>query len=341
MNNKMCTFKIGFAVLAASLLVHEPASAQEPPAALVKAAQAEGEMMFYGAIEEGQIKLLASAFEKKYGIKSSHLRLVSGQLVQRFVTENDGNGNQADVFLDSSPVAFRMHSNLFMPITAEKAPNVGTWPAKWRIGDRGITIQTSPMVVQYNTDLVKPNDVPKTWKQLADPKWKGKVLLTDSRTSETYLGWLNAMEKNLGPDYVKQIAALNFTLTPSGASGAQMVAAGAQALNFPAYASFSIALKEKKAPIESQIVGEPQVVSQSSVGVAAKARHPNAAWLFLNFLLSEEGIKLACANYPVSTPGDFAGKLGCIPLNDPQLVEYGISEERKQALLQLLGLTNR
>lgn len=334
-------FKIGFAALAAFAIHTSTAQAQEPSAELVKAAQIEGALMFYASITEDQVKLLAASFEKKYGIKSTYLRLVSGALVQRFVTENDGKSNEADVFLDSSPVAFQMHANLFAPLSAEKAPAAGTWPKKYTVGDRGITIQTSPMVVNYNTDLVKPNEVPKTWKELADPKWKGKALFTDPRTSETYTGWMDTVEKNLGADYLKEVAALNFTLTPSGASGAQMIAAGAQAVNFPTYASFAIPLKDKKAPIESKIMTNPVIVSQSTIGVAANAKHPNVAQLFLNYLLSEEGIKVACNAFPVTTPGDFSGKLGCVAIDEPQLMDYALTEQRKQSLLQLIGLTNR
>jgi iron(III) transport system substrate-binding protein len=333
--------KISVAALAAYAFNQGAVQAQEAPAELVKAAKKEGALMFYAAITEDQVRLLAASFEKKYGIKSTYLRLVSGQLVQRFVTENDGKSNEADVFLDSSPVAFKMHADLFAPISAEKAPAAGAWPKKWTVGDRGITIQTSPMVVNYNTDLVKPNEVPKTWKELADPKWKGKALFTDPRTSETYTGWMDTVEKSLGPDYLKQVGALNFTLTPSGASGAQMIAAGAHAINFPTYASFAIPLKGKKAPIESRIMTNPVVVSQSTVGVAAHAKHPNVAQLFLNYLLSEEGIKVACHAFPVTTPKDFAGKLGCVPIEEPELMEYNLPEARKQALLQLLGLTSR
>ena len=314
---------------------------QAPSEDLIKAAQKEGALMFYSAITEDQVKLLVEAFQKKYGIKSEYLRLVSGALVQRFITENDGKANEADVFMDSSPLAFQMHTNYFQPLTGDKAPAVATWPKKWFVGDRGVTIQTSPMVVNYNTDIVKSVDVPKTWKDLADPKWKGKALFTDPRTSETYTGWMDTVEKSLGPDYLKQLANLNLTLTPSGASGAQMIAAGSQAVNFPSYASFAIPLKDKKAPIESKIITGPVVVSQTTIGVASNSKHPNAAWLFLNYLMSEEGIKTACAAFPVTTPGDFAGKLGCVAIDEPQLLDYNITEARKQALLQLIGLTNR
>jgi iron(III) transport system substrate-binding protein len=311
----------------------------EPPAALIKAAKAEGELMFYSGMTEGQVKLQCETFQKKYGIKTTYLRSTSGALVQRFVTENAGKDNIADVFLVSSPTAFTMHPELFADLSPEEVPSIVNYPSKWWVGTKGVTIQTSPMVIQYNTDMVAPNEVPRTWKEVVDPKWKGKVMLTDPRTSVTYLGWLDQMEKNFGQEFVKKLVELDFKLTKSGASGAQMVAAGAFAVNFPAYASFSVQLKEKNAPIDARIMREPEVISQSTGGIAAKAPHPNAARLFLNYIMSEEGLRLVCAEFPVSSPGDLEGKFGCDGLQNPQLVDYGISAERENYLVNLLGLT--
>jgi len=311
----------------------------EPPAALIKAAKAEGKLMFYSGMTEGGVKLQCETFEKKYGIKSIYLRSTSGALVQRFVTENAGKDNVADVFMVSSPVAFEKHPELFADITPDEVPSIAKFPSKWWIGTKGVTTQTSPMVVTYNTDMVDPNEVPRTWKEVVNPKWKGKVMLTDPRTSVTYLGWLDQMEKNFGQEFVKKLVQLDFKLTKSGASGAQMVAAGAFAMNFPAYASFSVRLKEKNAPIDARIMREPEIISMSTCGIAANAPHPNAARLFMNFIVSEEGLRTICGQFPVSSPGDLEGKFGCDGLENPQPVDYGISAERKDYLVKLLGLS--
>ena len=120
-----------------------------------------------------------------------------------------------------------------------------------------------------------------------------------------------------------------------------MVAAGAYALNFPAYATFSVPLIEKKAPIAAQVVSDPVLVNETSVAIASRARHPNAARLFVNWLLSEESLRTACKAFPISTPGDPEGKLGCVAVKDPHPLNRAVGEERKQALLQPIGLTGR
>jgi iron(III) transport system substrate-binding protein len=196
------------------------------------------------------------------------------------------------------------------------------------------------MVVTYNTDMVAEADVPARWRDIADPKWRGKILLTDPRTSETYLGWLAKMERAVGADFVQALAKQQFTIIASGASGAQMIAAGAFPINLPTYASFGIVLKSKNAPINSRIMRDPIIVSESSVGVAAHARHPNAARLFANFLLADETLRALCKAYPISTPGDPDGRLGCIGLENPQLVDY-VPEQRKIDLVRMIGLESR
>jgi len=320
--------------------VMTPAIAQDLPDAVVKAAQKEGELTYYSAVDEGQTKMLVEMFSKKYGIKGTYLRLVSGQLVQRFITENDNNSNIADVFLDSGPLSFRLHPQYFVPLDAELLPNLAKWSKQW-IDERSVTVLTSPMVVTYNTDMVTAAEVPKTWRETADPKWKGKILLTDPRTSETYLGWLAKMESAVGADFVKALAAQNFTVIASGASGVQMIAAGAFPLNFPTYASFGTQLKAKQAPIESLVMKGPTIVSQSSMGIPSHAKHPNVARLFANFLMSDEAISAVCKAYPASTPRDPDGKLGCVALTDPQLVDYVVDEKRKLSLIQMIGLASR
>jgi len=330
--------KMGSALLTIfGLVAIGDAAAAEPSPELVAAAQAEGSFMLYASVSEPQIETLLNAFEEKFGIRGEYLRLVSATLIQRFVTSYEGGGNEADVFLDSSPTAFEMHPELFAALPAEELPNVAGWPKEWR-GEREAIIQTSAMVVQYNTDLVDEADLPQKWTDILDPKWRGQISLTDPRISNTYLGWLDAMERSHGPDFVKQLGQQEITLVQSGAAGAQMVAAGSQALNFPAYSSFTIPLMEAGAPIGWKLMGEPQSTSQSSIALVKDGPHPNAAKLFVDWALSDEAIELMCKAFPLSTPGDLEGKFGCIALKDPEVVKFDVSEERRLELLKLLGV---
>ncbi len=342
MNRNMRVQTLGVTLglaLSASLGITQSALAQGVRAsdAAIAAAKAEGGFLLYASISDPQIKALLAGFEKDYGIKGDFLRLVSTPLIQRFSAANDANSNDADAFLDSSPQVFELHPEWFLKLDAKEIPNVTRWPARW-VSSNAVTIQTSGSVIQFNTDLVKDADIPKTWADVVDPKWKGKILLTDPRISDTYLGWVDMLEKRYGADFIQKLGAQDVKLTQSGASGAQLVAAGAHHLNFPAYSSFSVPLIEKKAPISSRIMADPVLASQTSLAVAAKAPHPKTARLFLDWVLSESAVRALCAALPVSTPGDEDGKLGCIALKDPQPLPWKTTPERRAQLLKLLGL---
>jgi iron(III) transport system substrate-binding protein len=216
-------------------------------------------------------------------------------------------------------------------------PNVAKWPAQW-VKKNHFTWTTEIVSLAYNTDLVPKGTQPTKWTDLADPKWKGKFLLTDPQVADNYLGWLDAVEKVNGMDFLKKIAGQDYKVTQSGASGAQMVAAGAHLFNAPTFPSFSNVLIAKKAPIAVQYMSGPSVLSPRDYGIVKAAPHPNAARLFLNWLMSDEGTKATCAIAAYSVTSDPDGKLGCIPVRDGMAMSFNVPEERKQALARAIGV---
>ena len=307
--------------------------------ALIKAAKAEGSIMLYSSSGEAQSKTVLAAFEAEYGIKGNFLRLTTIPLMQRFNAEYEGNDLQADVLSVSTTIPFIDHPDWWVNVDKAYAPNVQKWPSRW-VKSKYISWSADAFNMAYNTELVPPGTQPKTYADLLDPKWKGKILLTDPRVADNYFGWLDGVEKAKGADYLRKVAALEMKLTQSGASGAQMVAAGAYAINFPTFPDFSTALKEKKAPIAVLALSEPLLVSERVIAVSNKAPHKNAARLFMDWVMSENGVKAACKNGSVSVVADPDGKLGCPQMHDPEPVEYVLTEERKKQLVRDFGLGN-
>lgn len=315
------------------------AAQQEPPASLIAAAKAEGALMMYSSDDEARQKAMLAGFEKKYGIKGSFIRFPTGPLMQRFSVEADANNVQADIVSVSSPIPFESRPERFAAISTQDVPSLARWPREY-IKPNFVLHTLDVVALVYNTDQVKPADVPKTWADLADPKWKGRFLLTDPQVADNYLGWLDAVERKLGTDYLRKVATQNYKVTQSGASGVQMVAAGAYAFNAPTFTAFSAALIAKKAPIAIQYLNEPAVISARSFGIAARAPHPNAARLYANFLFSEEGMRLYCSVAPTSLAGDPEGTRGCMPVRNGELMRFDVSEQRKQSLARAIGVAN-
>ncbi|MCC6472293.1 MAG: extracellular solute-binding protein [Burkholderiales bacterium] len=322
-----------------SLAVPGHAGAQAgAPESLVKAARAEGgAFMLYSSSNEGLSRALLAEFEKEYRIKGSYLRLAQTPLVQRFATEFDAKRNQADVFSVSSPVPFETNPQWFSPLNREAVPNLAAWPSRW-VAKNAFTWTTDIIVLHYNTDQVPQAAAPRKWSEVIDPRWKGKILLTDPRVADNYMGWLDGLAKRFGADFLRKIAAQDVKLTQSGASGVQMIAAGAYAMNFPTFPDFATQLMAKKAPIATQNMDEPMLVSLRVIGMVSSAPHPNTARLYLNWLLSENGIRAACRLGRVSVAGDPDGKLGCTPVRNPEPLNDAISPQREQELLRSIGV---
>jgi iron(III) transport system substrate-binding protein len=329
-------------VIALALSFSGTASAQgvgnvEASDALIKAAKAEDAVMLYTSADESQNKPLLAAFEKKYGIKGDFVRFPTGPLMQRFASEADGKNVQADLLSVSSPIPYEDKPEWFADLTAQELPNLGKWPKQW-VAKNHFTWTTEIVSLAYNTDLVPKGTQPTKWTDLTDPKWKGKFLLTDPQVADNYLGWLDAVEKVNGMDFLRKIAVQDYKVTQSGASGAQMVAAGAHLFNAPTFPAFSTVLAAKQAPIAVQYMSGPSVLSPRDYGIVKAAPHPNAARLFLNWLLSDEGTKATCAIAAYSVTSDPEGKLGCVPVRDGMAMDFKVSEARKQELAKAIGV---
>ncbi|HYF19335.1 MAG TPA: extracellular solute-binding protein [Ramlibacter sp.] len=306
---------------------------------LVKAAQAEGQVMLYSSEDESTQRATLAAFEKKYGIKGSFIRFPTGPLMQRFNTEHDGGKVQADVVSVSSPIPFETRADRFLPLTPQAIPNLAQWPRE-QVKGTYLNHTMDIVALVYNTELLKPEEVPKTWADLANPKWKGKFLLTDPQVADNYMGWLDAVERSQGTDLLRKIATQNYKVTQSGASGVQMVAAGAYLFNAPTFTAFSRTLIEKKAPIAIQYLQQPTVISARSLGIAAKAPHPNAARLLVNWMLSEEGVRSYCSSIKTSVFGDPGGTRGCVPFREGEVMKFDVPEERRRAMAKAIGVAN-
>jgi iron(III) transport system substrate-binding protein len=162
------------------------------------------------------------------------------------------------------------------------------------------TVYYNAYVTAYNTRLVPPRLLPKTYDDLLDPRWKGKMMMEGTK-AEWFAGLLQIMGQERGLKYMRNLARQQ----PSPREGhellAQLVAAGEGLLDINIPAASVERMKEKGAPIDWIALGAAPAV-MVGIGISAQAAHPNAAKLFLDFALSREGQKLA------QTPGRFVAR---------------------------------
>ena len=309
--------------------------------ALIKAAKSEGSLMIYHTSPFPIIGPTFRGFEKKYGIKIQNFHATGNALTVRFSSEAAANRPLADVFYASEATAFERYQSLFQRLTPDNFPYLARIPQAARMSN-GVALaptQTSFSLI-YNTKRVAKGTEPRTWNDIADPKWKGTAMLVDPRSSATYRVAFNAIRK-MRPGLLPKIKSLDPRLVETGTPAAQQIAAGTAAFAFPAYPTHATPLMAKGAPIQWATIEDPELTRNGWVGAVNGSRNPNAARLFVNFFMSDEGVALYCkASAGSKSAIDPTGKrTGCEPLaSDVVFLPDSLSAQDSAEVVKQLGL---
>ena len=319
-----------------------PAYAQaELPADVIAAAKAEGKVTIYTSAVDAEMQEVAGVFEKTYpGIKLEWLRFPSTTLFARFVGELDSKVHTADVLFSGSTQLYQQRPELFQPLTVGLVPNVKALlvPAKntgYVIGD------IVPHAVTFNNTTVSKADIAahlKTWEGLADPHWKGKIALVDPKISTNVVSWLLNMRATYGDAWMQGLIRNQFKVVGTGTSGVQQVAAGAFQLVVPTVQAHSADVRAQGAPLTVYTPEGPSHGLEQGLAIAAKAPHPNAARLYVNWKLGQDGSRLVCKNLGVPSVRPPA-EIACSALSSKHVGSNDLlSPEQQREIMEQLGL---
>src|SRR5712664_1211052 len=252
---------------------------------LIEAAEKEGSLTYYTAnfaeVEQEVIKEFNKRFPK---IKVAMVRAPGGQLITRIKTEAAAGKLGADVINHSDRGLMLELADLFQdytpPNAADYRPDALVSPKFWP----GVTLGWA---IAYNTQLVK--NAPKTWMDLTKPEYKGKQIgqVVGPSGGTT---WTRVMFERqvLGEDYWAKQAATDPVLYPSGAPMSDALVRGEVVMG-PLLYNIVYPKKRDGAPLEIFFAPEGAPVNPYASGVPSTAKNPNAAKLFLNWCLSQEG----------------------------------------------------
>ncbi len=261
---------------------------------LLAAAKKEGKLTLYTAFRPQDLPALIEPFEKQTGIKVTAWRSGATNVLQRVLSEAAGERHEVDVVLMPSTEmeALRREKRLAAvksPYTRNLVPAAVPSHGEWA------PVLLNVLVPTYNTKAVKKEDLPKTYADLLDPKWKGK-LAVESKLDEWYLTLITSMadekDKDRGARFFTELAAKNGLQSRLGMSLLNnLVISGEVPLALAVYRDLPEKAKRKGATIDSFVL-DP-IVAQAFVGaIARRAPRPNAALLFHDYLLSEDTQKL-------------------------------------------------
>jgi iron(III) transport system substrate-binding protein len=252
---------------------------------LLANARKEGSITLYSSLSSGESTPLIVAFEKKYGIKVNLWRAISDQGAQRAISEGQAHRYVFDVFeTNGTEVEMvareKLLSEFYSPYLAD-LPADAIGPNRLWVSDRFNFI-----VVAYNTNKVKREDIPTTYEGFLDPKWKGMLNIEASD-----IEWMATIIKYLGPEkgmkLFRNLAAAKPQMRAGHILLGQMVGAGEAPVALTMYNGIVESLKRKGTPID-WIAVQPAVGRSLGIGIAKNAPHPNAALLFTDFMLSPE-----------------------------------------------------
>jgi iron(III) transport system substrate-binding protein len=279
---------------------------------LVEGAKKEGQLDIYTSAQSDDMGALVQAFEKKYGIKVNVWRSSSEKVLQRAVTEARAGRHTMDVAETNGPELEAMSREKLLEVV--KSPHLTDLIAP-AIRPHGEWVGTrlNVFVQAYNTGLVKKEDLPKTWEELAQPKWKGKLGI-EQEDSDWLAGQYTELGEARAGKVFKEIVANNGISVRKGHTLlTQLVVSGEIPFALTVYNYKAEQLKNKGAPIDWYSIG-PAIARPNGVGVAKKAPHPHAAVLFYDFEISPEGQKILAGRDFVPTSKKVDTPLNKIPM---------------------------
>lgn len=257
---------------------------------LIEAAKQEGQLVYYTTMTLSQSKKVVDAFEKKYPfIKAELFRTGGDPLLNKIITEARGGLYAWDVVSGRGDMVLALKQNKLLSsyrsaqskfISQDLVDDEGYWTAYY----------VNPFVLGYNSNLVKKEDVPRTYEQLLDPRWKGKKISIDDSAYTLLSGLIRAWGKERAVFYFKKLAAQEPVVMRGNTNRVQLTVAGEYYLII-AYAPTIQRETSRGAPID-WVPLEPVPVQVNPAMLAAKAPHPNAGKLFIEFVLSREGQKM-------------------------------------------------
>jgi iron(III) transport system substrate-binding protein len=292
--NRTC-FPGAAALAAAVVLCGAAAEAAAPPPSpvtpqLVEAAKREGKVAFYTAMDIQVAQGLAKGFEAKYpGLTVQVERSGAERNFQRVGQEYASNIHAVDV-IESSDAVHLLYWKQQGWLATYVPEDVRRWPAGARDAEGFFASNRATLsVIGYNTKLVKPEEAPKGYADLLDPRWSGKIVKAHPGYSGNVMTATFELSQALGWDYFKKLGQQRIMQVQSSTDPPKKLALGERPVMFDGNEYNALILKAQGAPIAIVYPKEGTPLVAGSGGVMKDAPHPNAARLFASFLFSREG----------------------------------------------------
>jgi len=271
---------------------------------LIAGAKKEGKLVVYASATAPQLQMYFAAFNKRYPfIKTEYFRTGKQKLVSKILFEEQAKQHIADVVhtsvIETNILKRRGALSKYVPLESAALPAQykdpeGFWTSAYASGT----------LLGYNSRQVKRAEIPKTYDELLNPRWKNAIAIDSNK-----IEWFAMLLKLKGRSYMEKLAALNPTLRDGNTLVLQLLAAGEFPISAGVYEYSVEDLKAKGAPVDWFGL-EPVITYTVAVSLPSQPNHPNAAKLFIEWLLSKEGQEVI-------------NQYGRVPIRDDVESKYG------------------
>ena len=266
--------------------------------ALVASAWAQPVVNVYTSMADNDVRRLAAEFERRHGIKVNLWRSGKNRVLQRVLSEAQAGRYEVDVIHNPSPEMEALHNEKLLrpmdsPRLAELIAQAVAPHREWAGPRVYIFVQA------YNTTKVKREELPRNYRDLLDPRWKGRIAI-EGKEQEWFYTLVQAMGEAEGLRFFRQLAANGLQVRQGNALLTNLVVAGDVPLALTLYSYLPEQQRRAGAPID-WLALTPTIAATDAVGVAIHAPHPREAALFYDFMLGEGQVLMAQMGHVVSS----------------------------------------
>jgi iron(III) transport system substrate-binding protein len=266
-----------------------PAASPVTPA-LIEAAKKEGKVVWYTSVDLPLAEKIAKVFEEKFpGIQVRVERTGAERVFQRIAQEYASNIHAVDLANSSDAAHFIVWKNKGMLESFVPEDVAKFYPAAHKDPDGAFaSFRVWLCIIAYNTNLVKKEDAPKSFADLLDPKWKGKLVKAHPSYSGTIMTATYQMQRDLGWGYFEKLAKQSVMQVQSSADPPKRLALGERAVMADGNEYNIFQIKEKGGPVEPIYATEGSPLIVGPTGMFKAAPNPNAARLFTAWSFTPE-----------------------------------------------------
>jgi iron(III) transport system substrate-binding protein len=327
--------KQGLLACALSLLLAPSVASADDWNAVVEAGKKEGKVVIYSmALGAPYYGAVLKSFEAKYGIKVESLDLRASELAERVRTEQSAGRYIGDTELITTTMIEAQQKSGDPIQKLGDVPNAGKLRPPFKITEFTLPAYVQPMGILINTRLVAPGDEPKSWDDLNDPKWTGKILSDDMRPLGSGNAMFSVLQNKMGASFNEKLATQKPVFSRDMRNDARRVARGEYPIYIPQVFAFASDLKGL--PIKVVIPKEGAPYATMEFAMLKNAPHPNAARLLMNHFLEEESQLLYANAWMLPVVSGIAEKANddAKPFANAKLMGQALLDERP-AMMEL------